>query len=107
MTLELRARIASAVTQPDNEILMAGIAEHADGSGWSLTFQGGSPLEVDDESVNRFRDGLALIFMSTSIDSRPRRRPRPGWPGNWDRPRVVHTRPVSDRRAVAEIRRRA
>jgi hypothetical protein len=134
VTLQLTARLASVVDQADYETLLAGLAEHRDGSGWSLTFQGGSPyseedtsdeeyclvtqsgacvygmvravvlhrdqfrltltrraaadlnlppriavaLDTDAESVTQFRDSLARIFMSTSIDSRPRRLVLPG-----------------------------
>lgn len=43
MTLQLTARVAAFVAEDDNDVLFAGVAEHPDGSGWSLLFQGGSP----------------------------------------------------------------
>jgi hypothetical protein len=52
VALHLTARLASFVDDPDEEVLFAGVAEHPDGSGWSLTFQGGSPdpdEATDDE----------------------------------------------------------
>jgi hypothetical protein len=43
VTLQLTARVAAFVAEDDNDVLFAGVAEHPDGSGWSLLFQGGSP----------------------------------------------------------------
>lgn len=134
MVMNLTARMDSFVDDPDQDVLLAGVGEHPDGGGWSLTVQGGSPdpdedtgdeeyclvtqtgacvygqldavvldrdqlrltlsrraaadlglarrirvvLDSGADSIDRFRDGLARIFASTSIDSRPRTLELPG-----------------------------
>jgi immunity protein 10 of polymorphic toxin system len=134
VTLQLTARVAAFVAEDDNDVLFAGVAEHPDGSGWSLLFQGGSPdpdeptgdedyclvtetaacvyggvdgvtlndnrlllsleagaaddlelptsieitLDTDAAQIARFRDGLARIFATTSLDCRPRHLELPG-----------------------------
>jgi hypothetical protein len=69
VTLRLTAHAVGASDDPDLDVLVAGVAEHPDGSGWSLTFQGGSSdrTQADpDEEYCLVTDNGACIYGGVS-----------------------------------------
>jgi hypothetical protein len=70
VTLQLTARVVAFVAEDDNDVLFAGVAEHPDGSGWSLLFQGGSPdpdESTEDEDYCLVTETAACVYGGVTL----------------------------------------
>jgi hypothetical protein len=66
VTLRLTAHAVGASDDPDLDVLVAGVAEHPDGSGWSLTFQGGSSDRTQADPMRSTASSPTMAPASTA-----------------------------------------